>query len=347
LDKIVYNAVTTSRKTSKCSWDGFLRRGLTALGLILTFIAGSSPIRAAAPQPVAGSTATPTPHVGLATLALLGDINLGRGVHPNSNTFSYLEPLLQSADLAMANLESPLTTRDVVTKSPFALCTSPEPAHYLTEAGFDLLSFANNHDHDCGITGFMDTLAALKKNNLDTIPAGLVPVFREVNGVKLAFLSINATWAFDRAALLKSIASARADNAVVVVSIHWGNEYFSQPSNFQKTLAKQMAEAGASLIWGTHPHVLQPIEWIDVPCDSRNPAEICRQTLVLYSLGNALFDQYALPDTRQSVLALVQVGKDGVQEFHAIPFMIDERHSQLVAADDETAKKILTKLRPK
>jgi len=247
----------------------------------------------------------------------------------------------------MANLESPLTTKGVITKSPLALCTSPEPAHYLSEAGFDLLSFANNHDHDCGISGFKDTLAALKQNNLGVIPAGLVPVFREVNGVKLAFLSINATWKFDRDALLKTISDARSQGAVVIVSIHWGDEYFSQPNRFQKTLAKQMAEAGASLIWGTHPHVLQPVEWIAVPCDSRDPIKICRQTLVLYSLGNALFDQYALPNTRQSVVALVQVDKDGVQEFHAIPFVIDERSSRLIAADDETAKKILERLRPK
>jgi len=338
----------TTRKSIVFLRKGFLRWNLTAFSLVLIITAGVPSMRSvAAPRQQTGPTPTPSSTNGLATLAILGDINLGRGVHPNSKTFTYLEPLLQSADLAIANLESPLTTRNVVTKSPFALCTSPEPVHYLSDAGFDLLSFANNHDHDCGVFGFKDTLATLKQNNLDAIPAGLLPVYREVNGIKLAFLSINATWAFDRAALLMAISSARAENAVVVVSIHWGNEYFSQPSKFQKTLAKQMAEAGASLIWGTHPHVLQPVEWIDIPCDSRNPAKICRQTLVMYSLGNALFDQYALPDTRQSVLALVQLGKDGVQEFHAIPFVIDERYSRLIAADDATAKKILERLRPK
>ncbi len=108
-----------------------------------------------------------------------------------------------------------------------------------------------------------------------------------------------------------------------------------------------MAEAGASLIWGHHPHVLQPTEWIDIPCDARNPSKVCRQTLVLYSLGNALFDQYALPDTRQSALAMVVISLDGVQEFHAIPFVIDEPRSRLIAADDATAKKILERLRPK
>jgi poly-gamma-glutamate synthesis protein (capsule biosynthesis protein) len=317
-----------------------LRRSLTILILVLGLAAGFTPILAATPTLTADPTPTPIPENGQVTLALLGDINLGRGVYPDAETFAYLKPVLESADLAMANLESPLTTKPVLTKSPYALCTKPERAHFLSEAGFDLFSFANNHDLDCG-------LSTLKQYGLDAIPPGLVPVYREVNGVKLAFLAINATWAFDREGLLKAISSARSQGAVVVVSIHWGDEYFSQPNKFQKTLAKQMAEAGASLIWGHHPHVLQPVEWIDIPCDSRDLTKICRQTLVLYSLGNALFDQYALPDTRQSALVMAHVDKDGVQEFHAIPFVIDEPRSRLSAADDDTAKKILERLRPK
>jgi gamma-polyglutamate biosynthesis protein CapA len=324
-----------------------MRWSLTALSLTLVLIVGSPPIQAAAPSPFSGPTPTPPPGQGMVTLALMGDINLGRGVHPNQNTFTYLGPLLQSVDLAMANLESPLTIAKVVTPSIFPLCTPPEPAHYLSEAGFDLLSFANNHDHDCGISGYKDTLAALKQNGMEAIPADFITVYRDMNGVKLAFLAVNATWKFDVNGLLKAISDAHAQGAVVAVSIHWGDEYFAQPNKFQRTLAQQMAEAGASLIWGHHPHVLQPVEWIEIPCDSRDPERICRRTLVLYSLGNALFDQYALQDTRQSALAMVQIDKNGVQEFHAIPFVIDERHSQLVAADDESAKKILERLRPK
>jgi gamma-polyglutamate biosynthesis protein CapA len=324
-----------------------LRKFLTTLILVAGLAAASTPILAAAPANLVTSTPTPAPTVGLVTLALMGDINLGRGVYPNAETFTYIKPVLQSADLALANLESPLTTKPVTTSSPYALCTKPERAQYLSDAGFDLLSFANNHDHDCGFSGFKETLSTLTQYNLGSIPAGLVPVYREVNGVKLAFLSINATWKFDRDALLKAISNARAQGAVVIVSVHWGDEYFSQPNRFQKTLGRQMAEAGASLIWGHHPHVLQPVEWIPVPCDSRDPTKICRQTLVLYSLGNALFDQYALPNTRQSALALVQVGKDGVEEYHAIPFVIDEPHSRLAAADEKTALRILERLRPK
>jgi gamma-polyglutamate biosynthesis protein CapA len=324
-----------------------LRRTLTTLILILGLAAGFTPILAAKPTLTADPTPTPTPESGQMTLALLGDINLGRGVYPNENTFTYLEPVLNSVDLAMANLESPLTTKAVTTKSPYALCTNPEKAQFLSEAGFDLLSVANNHYIDCGLSGYKDTLATIKQYEMEAIPAKFIPIYQEKNGVKLAFLAVNATWKFDREGLMKAIKAARAQDSIVVVSIHWGDEYYAQPNKFQKTLAKQMAEAGASLIWGHHPHVLQPVEWIDIPCDSRDLTKICRQTLVLYSLGNALFDQYALPDTRQSALVMAHVDKDGVQEFHAIPFVIDEPRSRLSAADDDTAKKILERLRPK
>lgn len=324
-----------------------LRQPLVVLILVLGLAAGSMRVMAASPSPGASITPTPTPVSGQVTLALMGDINLGRGVYPNSDTFTYIKPILDSVDLAMANLESPLTTKPVITKSPYALCTKPERAKFLEDAGFDILSFANNHDLDCGLSGRKETLSTLKQFNLDVIPPDAVTVYREMNGVKLAFIAINATWAFDRQALLDAISTAYKQGAVVVVSIHWGDEYFAQPNRFQKALAKEMAEAGASLIWGHHPHVLQPVEWIFVPCTTGNPSATCRQTLVLYSLGNALFDQYSLPDTRQSALAMVVMNQAGVQQFQAIPFVIDEPRSRLAAAEDSTSKKILERLRPK
>jgi gamma-polyglutamate biosynthesis protein CapA len=334
-----------------------LRRTLTTLILVLVIAAGSSPILAAAPissgqdsqlsEPAPTLTIMPPSQPGLVTLALLGDVILGRGVHPHTKTFTYIEPFLQSADLAMANLESPLTKGKVVTKSPYPLCAPPERTHFLSDAGFDLLSIANNHRLDCGFYGYMGTKTYLKQNGMEPIPAGLITVYREVNGVKLAFLAINATAKIQSESLLKAITAARDQGAVVVVSIHWGDEYSVEPNKFQRTLARQMAEAGAALVWGHHPHVLQPVEWIEIPCDVLNPAQVCQKTLVFYSLGNALFDQYGLPDTRQSALIMVEVSQDGVQEMHAIPFVIDEPHSKLIAADDETSKKILERLRPK
>jgi len=165
-----------------------------------------------------------------------------------------------------------------------------------------------------------------------------------VNGVKLAFLAIDATGKINEQNLLNAITKAYNQGARVIVSIHWGYEYFVEPTLYQRALAQEMAQAGATIIWGQHPHVLQPTEWIDVPCDAQNPTQICRKTLVFYSLGNALFDQYGLPDTRQSALLMVKMSKDGVQGVQAIPFVIDVPHSRLIAADATAANKILERL---
>ncbi len=271
-----------------------------------------------------GTHSSPAPSV---TLALLGDVMLGRSVHPTSETFSYLEPSLSSADLALANLESPLTNFPVQTNSTYALRASPENVKYMAEAGFDLLSLANNHRLDYGANGLRETQQTLTEAGLGFIGPGPEPVYRTVNGIRLAFLAFDATADFDLDAAAQAVRSAREAGAVVVVSIHWGVEYQSGASSEQKQSAARLAEAGAALIWGHHPHVLQPAAWID-------------KTLVLYSLGNALFDQYGLDSTRRSALLLVRLDAQGVEKFSVIPFVIDVPNSKIAEAGQAEAKVI-------
>jgi gamma-polyglutamate biosynthesis protein CapA len=267
---------------------------------------------------------TPAPVV---MLALLGDVMLGRSVRPTPETFAYLGPFLNSADLALANLESPLTDSPVETESDYALCAPPENVKYLADAGFDLLSLANNHSLDCGVKGLLETQSTLTNARLGFI--GSETVYRSVNGIPLAFLAFDAVTRFEAEAAVQAVRSARADGAVVIVSIHWGMEYQTGASTSQKQIAEQLAEAGAALIWGHHPHVLQPAEWINNG-----------QTLVLYSLGNALFDQYGLANTRRSALVLVTLNSQGVEEFSAIPFLIDIPGSRIVKAGQEDVQVI-------
>jgi poly-gamma-glutamate synthesis protein (capsule biosynthesis protein) len=256
---------------------------------------------------------------------------LGRDVHPTPESFAYLEPSLSSADLALANLESPLTKSSVETQSPYALCTPPGNVQYLVGAGFDLLSIANNHNLDCGPNGLAETQSTLIEAGLGFIGPGPEPVYRTVNGIPLAFLAFDAiTDRFDLEAAIQAIRSARETGALVLVSIHWGVEYQSGASVDQKEIARQLAEAGAVLIWGHHPHVLQPSAMMD---DGR--------TLVLYSLGNALFDQHGIESTRQSALALVTLNSEGVEEFKAIPFLIDVQNSRVVEAGGTDGQRIL------
>ena len=269
----------------------------------------------------------PAPSV---TLALLGDVMMGRGVRPSSETFAYLRPYLASADLALANLESPLTNAAVQTESAYALCAAPEHAEHMADAGFDLLSLANNHSLDCGPEGLLETQSALRNAGLAFIGPGPEPVIRLTNGIRQAFLAFDATGEFDPDIASRAVHSAREAGAVVIVSIHWGAEYQSGASSGQEQIAGELAEAGAALIWGHHPHVLQHAEWVN---DGR--------TLVLYSLGNALFDQHGLEATRRSALVLVRLDRDGVQDLEAIPFRIDVHNSQIVEASGDEREAIM------
>lgn len=315
---------TTDRSTVHRLWSVFYWMVSGALALFLLARCQT------AFGPAAVSAATTPSASPSVTLALLGDVMLGRDVHPTQETFAYIEPYLDAADLAAANLESPLTRAPVETSFPYMLCAPPEQAGLLAQAGFDLLTLANNHSLDCGEQGMLETRASLGRAGLSFAGPGLAPVYRQINGIQLAFLALDATGACDLEAAGQAVRAAHETGAVVVVSIHWGAEYQSGPTPYQKEIAARLAQMGAALVWGHHPHVLQPAEWTE---DGRS--------LVLYSLGNALFDQGGLANTRQSALALVTIGPDGVTSFRAIPFLIDVPNSQIVEADAESAEIIM------
>ena len=273
------------------------------------------------------------------TLALLGDLMVGRGVHPQQDSLSYLTPELKAADLSLANLESPLAPGDAIvvpSEDGYNLCAASARAGLFPIWGLDMLSLANNHRFDCGPAGTIATMQALTALGLTPVGPGPEPVHREINGLDLAFLAFDDILTpIDAAAALGAIQSARSTGALVVVSVHWGLEYQSEASTRQKALARQFAAAGAALIVGSHPHVLQPAEWISTAQG---------KTLVLYSLGNALFDQAGLPDTRQSALVVVTLDSQCVQSARVIPYVIDVPASRLIAPDARTASQIHTRL---
>jgi poly-gamma-glutamate synthesis protein (capsule biosynthesis protein) len=281
------------------------------------------------------------------TLALLGDVMLGRRVTPTPASLAFLAPELQAADLSLAALESPLANYPPATaaNSGYNLCAMAPVAKVLPAWGLDLLSIANNHRFDCGPEGQPETASILSNLGLTPVGPGPEPVYREINGLKLAFFSFDDILTpLDGAAVAQAIRSALADGRLVVLSVHWGLEYQAGPSDRQEALAQQFAEAGASLIIGTHPHVLQPAAWISPERRPEQSDGRSRRTLVLYSLGNALFDQPGLPDTRQSALLLVTLDPHGVRSAVAVPFEIDVPHSLIFQPDAQTAKLILGRL---
>jgi len=298
-------------------------RIIPIIGLLLTLSVSCRPV---------SNNPTDTPETTL-TLAFLGDVMLGRGVQPTAHSFAYLEPYLQNADLALANLESPLSTAPPQPGSGYVLCAPPGSVRYLVSAGIDLLSLANNHRLDCGAAGLAETQSTLQSAGLGYIGPDARPVYRILKGTRLAFLAFDATGQlgpYDSAAAVQAVRAARQTGAVVIVSMHWGLEYQSGATPEQKEIASQLAQAGAALIWGQHPHVLQPAAWI-------GPGN----TLVLYSLGNALFDQAGLANTRQSALVLVRLDTHGVLDLRPVPFVIDVPHSQIVTPDPASVPVIM------
>lgn len=220
------------------------------------------------------------------------------------NPFKRISPLIADSDLALANLETPLSSahREVVTGSPPTLGSFPAAAGAIAEAGFHALACANNHSYDQKSAGLADTLQALRKAKLAALGAGnnigeaAKPKFFMRQGKKIALLAvtqgINRGPGFPRLANIvmvrerdiwqQNLKEARKQADVVIMMVHWSHDFAPAPSRWQKKLAKEFVQYGADLIIGTGPHILQPVERLSSP---RGDA------IVAYSLGNLLSNQ--------------------------------------------------------
>ncbi|HET6262019.1 MAG TPA: CapA family protein [Chloroflexia bacterium] len=305
------------------------------------------------------------------SLVFVGDLMLGRYVGSTLAARGYDTPfegvrsLLQPADLAVGNLESPLVRRGSIRVPPpspnqLNLTGDDRAAPALSRAGFDLLSLSNNHALDSGAFGLQSTVNALRASSL--VPFGLadkqggqLPVIRDVRGVKVAFLGyttilniitndmrsngtlrpgvgyVNPTSKADKDLFAQQIASARAKADVVVVFMHWGNEYKTQPDSWVVDLGKLAARSGADLVVGAHPHVAQGMK---VELEGTGG----RSTVVAYSLGNALFDQMARMETRQGLALSVRADRHGVKSARLVPLEITAGSYKMRVADDASGQ---------
>lgn len=290
------------------------------------------------------------------TLALAGDIMLGRGVKRITDTAGLHYPyvptlsLLRSADLAIGNLESPLTTADYRTPSPWKFKgDTSAAARELRMAGFRLLALANNHAPDCGEDGFFDTQRFLDQAGIvhsgrgDSFrlalphPAGFdsgknhpycLPAFIDVKGLRIGFVSFCQPYLLeiskdyggqliaraDSATVVNSVKLARQHCDLVICSFHWGQEYQDHPNNEQKKLGRLAIRAGAKIVHGHHPHVIQGVEFY-------------RGGLIAYSLGNFIFDQrHRKP--RQSAILKVRLSGVEINSAALLPLEIVNNRPQ-------------------
>ncbi|HEU4356492.1 MAG TPA: CapA family protein [Actinomycetota bacterium] len=267
---------------------------------------------------------------GTVRLLFAGDVMLGRGVAEFDPTtlLEGVRHVVSSADLAIANLESPLTGRPhLPSAGPNELEATPASAGLLRDAGFDAMGVANNHAGDAGPGTVDDTVAALRSAGIAAIGAGttgadaLSARILTVGGLRIGLLAIDASGGGPRGdgsgalgvagwadALVRSaVREARRDADVVAVGVHGGLEYVRTPAPGSLRLARLLASWGADVVWGHGPHVIQPVRAVDPDGDGR-------RTLVATSLGNLLFDQH-VPHTRRGALLEVVAGADGVRAF--------------------------------
>jgi poly-gamma-glutamate synthesis protein (capsule biosynthesis protein) len=285
-----------------------------------------------APAPASVTAAAPGGSGQTVRLLFAGDAMLGRGVAgiaagDPAGLLAGIRLEVRSADVAVANLESPLTSRPHDPASgPNALEAAPTSARVLAEAGFDAMGLANNHAGDAGPGTVSDTMEALSAAGLLALGAGssaaaaFEPRIVEAGGLRVALLAFDATgqgpragqqtpgvaW-WDEALAREAVTRARASADVVAVGIHGGAEYVPVADPYLTRLGRLLASWGADVVWGQGPHVVQPVSLID-------PDDDGRPTLVATSLGNLVFDQH-IPGTRQGAIVEVLAARDGLRAF--------------------------------
>ncbi|MDP2864107.1 MAG: CapA family protein, partial [bacterium] len=206
----------------------------------------------------------------------------------------------------------------------YSFRVNPEAIGGLSFSGFNVLSLANNHAFDYTREALEDTFLRLKEAGIDYLGGGFneneafSPIIKEINGVKIAFLAYTnlgpETWkAFETNSgiawisekeinkIKQDIKSAKEKADILIVSLHAGEEYTQEPTKFQVEFSKMTIDAGADLIVGHHPHVIQ-----------RN--EKYKNGWIFYSLGNFIFDQSFSEETMQGQIVEVLIENKQIKE---------------------------------
>lgn len=239
-----------------------------------------------------------------ASLVFMGDIMLARGIGSSIdkgiNPFAGVQEKLDEFDMRIANLETTLANPNIGSPAskPYTFNSSISALDTLKNARLDVASLANNHTGDFGRLATSDTVTQFKNAGLNTVGAGdnieqaFKPLLIEKNGISFGFIAVNdielahtkvgmqtpGSAYFDRDLIKNSIDSAKLAGADFIVVIpHWGVEYSNIQSSRQQEWGRFMIDAGADLVVGSHPHVIQP-------------SETYNGKQIVYSLGNFIFD---------------------------------------------------------
>lgn len=242
------------------------------------------------------------------TILAVGDINLGRVLGKRILSgqkdlpFRNVRTEISGADIAFANLESQISEQKGQTEgsSNYVFTGPPQGADELANAGFDVVSTANNHAWDFGERALMETITNLKRVSIlyagtgETLDAAYAPAIVERNGWRVGFLAVtgvfnspfesspardHVAWADPVLVALKIKELRQQGVDIVLVSYHGGVEYSPDPDEPTRSFTRACIDAGADAVIGHHPHVTQGVEWYN-----GKP--------IFYSLGNFVFKQF-------------------------------------------------------
>jgi len=247
--------------------------------------------------------------------------------------------LIREADIAIANLEAPLGTYGIrVEDKEYTFLTNPKLASYAKAAGFDGFVLANNHIMDYGTAALRQTIETLDSLGIKHAGAGMnvgearKPMIFKCKGVKIGVLAYSNTFpksywatskragtAFGHVGFIRSDVKRLRDSVdFVIVYFHWGAERRIQPKGYQRTLAHIAIDAGADLVVGSHPHIVQGIE-------------VYRGRLIFYSLGNYAFR--STTDSASGAALLVKLFPQDSVVYEIVPLKVryrDVRYSPKV-----------------
>lgn len=307
------------------------------------------------PMPTATATITPSPTaIPSVRLMAVGDVMLDRSIAWYVNrdgpgvVFGGVQDAISQADVLVVNLECAIGDVGEPQPKAYTFRAPPYTVEALVAAGVDVVSLANNHALDYGPLALAQTRQLLAERNIAAVGAGgnaaeaRTPVVIERNGLRIVFVAYvdvpvevggfnTRVWTAGENSpgvawlvideMVADIAAARQQADVVVALLHFGLEGRDQPWDGQIAAARAAIDAGASLVVGAHPHVLQPIEEYN-------------GGLIVYSLGNFVFDGFTGAANESAILD-VTLTAEGVVDYAFTPVVVVNGLPQVAAAADE------------
>jgi len=246
------------------------------------------------PVVLADENYIPSPHKNVpdTKILLFGDMMLDRGVREQINIngqeypFNLIKDFISGNDLVVANAEGPFTSFDSLTlgkiNAPLNFTFDPTILPTIKNLGFTLLGQANNHTLNFGLDGFAQSKASIAEAGLnyfgDPSNKDGISYVEEINGEKIGFVGYNEFSYEGKDNIISTIQQIRNQVSFLIIYAHWGVEYSSDFSKSQQKTAHDFIDAGADVVVGMHPHVIEPIEFY-------------KNKPIFYSIGNFIFDQ--------------------------------------------------------